>query len=162
MKTGFFDLFKLIVIAVTALVVCILAYFMITTTNEGKSMATGGTTQIKGAAAGYQDISKSIYDGNTLLGDAVVDLIEYSIEEEQYVSIVVQTLANPTGAHYNYTHIVTTNKHSISLTGTPTPLTTVTEDKSSINYINKGAQFEGEVFKDVNNNVVAIVFEQKK
>jgi hypothetical protein len=90
-----------------------------------------------------------------------------AIEKDEYISIVVKTLANTTGVSYNYAHIVTTNTdgtqtHSIASTATPNPLDDVVTDKSSMNYINPSAQFLGTVYKDVNNNVICIMFEQQE
>lgn len=158
---------KILIFAATVIVVCVLCAIGFKTTNEGKSVVSSGTSQLNSMSSEYQDVNKSIYDGSTILGSELTSMIKKAIEKDEYISIVVKTLANTTGVSYNYAHVVTANTdgsqtHTISPTGTPNPLTSVISDKSSVNYINPSAQFLGTVFKDVNNNVICILFEQQE
>ncbi|MBB2182516.1 hypothetical protein H0486_06480 [Lachnospiraceae bacterium MD1] len=157
------DAVKLLIFAAAVIIVCVIVVIGFKTTNEGKSIASAGTSQFNAMSSEYQDVSKSIYDGSTILGSELSSMIKKSIEKGEYISIVVKTLANPSGTHYNYSHVVSSSgEHSISKTGTTTPLKTVTDDKSSASYINPSAQFLGTIFKDVNNNVICIQFEQQE
>jgi hypothetical protein len=158
---------KILIFAATIIVVCVLCAIGFKTTNEGKSVVSSGTSQLNSMSSEYQDVNKSIYDGSTILGSELTSMIKKAIEKDEYISIVVKTLANTTGVSYNYAHIVTTNTdgtqtHSIASTATPNPLDDVVTDKSSMNYINPSAQFLGTVYKDVNNNVICIMFEQQE
>jgi hypothetical protein len=157
---------KLLIFAAAVIIVCVMVVIGFKTANEGKSITSAGTSQFNAMSSEYQDVSKSIYDGSTILGSELESMIKKSIEKDEYISIVVETLANTSGTHYNYTHVSTTTagvtSHSISSTGTPSAQTTVTDDKSNPNYINPSAQFLGTVFKDLNNNVICILFTQQE
>lgn len=156
------DASKILIFAATIIVVCVLCAIGFKTANEGKSIVSSGTSQLNAMSSEYQDVNKSIYDGSTILGSELVNMIKKTIEKEEYISIVVQTLANNTVTHYNYTHEEPEEGiHTISSTGTPAPVKAVTDYKAEANYINPSAQFLGTVFKDANNNVVCIMFKQQ-
>jgi hypothetical protein len=153
------DASKILIFAATIIVVCVLCAIGFKTANEGKSIVSSGTSQLNAMSSEYQDINKSIYDGSTILGSELVNMIKKTIEKEEYLSIVVKTLANSAGKHYNYLHSETDGEHSISETGTISK--TVPDDKDSDDFINPSAQFLGTVYKDPNNNVICIVFDQQ-
>lgn len=153
------DASKILIFAATIIVVCVLCAIGFKTANEGKSIVSSGTSQLNAMSSEYQDINKSIYDGSTILGSELVNMIKKTIEKEEYLSIVVKTLADKTGTHYNYYHSEAEGIHSISDSGTISK--TVTDEKEEKSYINPSAQFLGTVNKDENNNVVCIIFEQQ-
>jgi hypothetical protein len=163
MKINFLsDASKILIFAATIIVVCVLCAIGFKTANEGKSIVSSGTSQLNAMSSEYQDVNKSIYDGSTILGSELVSLIKKTIEKEEYISIVVQTLSGNTVAHYNYTHQESSEGvHTISENGTPSPRKTVSDDKADEDYINPSAQFLGTVYKDENNNVICILFEQQ-
>lgn len=150
--------FKVILFAVTALIVCVVAFVAIKTTNEGKAMVNTGTTQVKAMAEKYSDIDKASYDNANIIGSSLVDLIETVITEKEYLSIWVKTNANAsTGAYYNYTLTTATAGNTIAV---GTAATSIPTDVKSNDYINENAQFTGKVYKDVNKNIIAIEFDQ--
>jgi hypothetical protein len=154
------DASKILIFAATIIVVCVLCAIGFKTANEGKSIVSSGTSQLNAMSSEYQDVNKSIYDGSTILGSELVSMIKKTIEKEEYISIVVKTLSGNTITHYNYTHSVSAEGvHTIS--GTPAAAKMVTDKKSEDNYINPSAQFLGTVYKDENNNVICILFEQQ-
>lgn len=155
------DASKILIFAATIIVVCVLCAIGFKTANEGKSIVSSGTSQLNAMSSEYQDVNKSIYDGSTILGSELVNMIKKIIEKEEYISIVVQTLSGNTVTHYNYTHTETEGIHTISPTGTPPSVKAVTDKKADANYINPSAQFLGNIFKDANNNVICIMFEQQ-
>lgn len=163
MKLSFLsDASKILIFAATIIVVCVLCAIGFKTANEGKSIVSSGTSQLNGMSSEYQDVNKSIYDGSTILGSELVSLIKKTIEKEEYLSIVVQTLSGDTITHYNYSHQVSSEGvHTITDKGTPAPRKQVTDNKADANYINPSAQFLGTVYKDENNNVICILFEQQ-
>lgn len=160
MRTNYMsDASKILIFAATIIVVCVLCAVGFKTANEGKSVVSSGTSQLNAMSSEYQDINKSIYDGSTILGSELVSLIKKTIEKEEYLSVVVKTLANTTGTHYNYSHTVTDGVHSITSSGTASK--TVPIEKNSKDFINPSAQFLGTVYKDENNNVICIEFVQQ-
>lgn len=165
MKINFMsDAAKILIFAATIIVVCVLCAIGFKTANEGKSIVSSGTSQLNAMSSEYQDVNKSIYDGSTILGSELVNMIKKSIEKDEYISIVVQTLANKTGVAYNYAYVPTTTNGVVvhAIAATPAPEKTVTDLKGNSNYINPSAQFLGTVYKDVNNNVICILFEQQE
>lgn len=154
MKTNFIsDVTKIIIFAATVIVVCVLCAIGFKTANEGKSAVNAGTAQINSMASEYQDINKSIYDGTTILGSELVNLINKTVEkgDKEYLSIKVKTGAGAT-TNYNYDYDDSMRKVS----------TTPTAIKNDNSFINKTAQFKGQVIKDANNNIICISFEQTK
>lgn len=159
MRTNYMsDASKILIFAATIIIVCVLCAIGFKTTNEGKSVVSSGTSQLNAMSSEYQDINKSIYDGSTILGSELVNMIKKTIEKEEFLAIVVKTLANSSGTHYNYHHSIVAGEHTISKTGTISSAVPV--DKKSADYINLSAQFFGSVYKDENNNVVCIEFAQ--
>jgi uncharacterized protein YceK len=154
------EAFKLVFLAVVAILVCIGSVLAIKTANEGKAMANAGTTQIKDMSQNYADIEMASYDGENLIGSALVDLIEDVIEEDKYISIKVKTNASlAAGACYNYTLSTSSTGNTITKI---TPAKSVPTASSDIDYINETAQFTGKVYKDMNKNIIAIEFTQMK
>lgn len=156
------DASKILIFAATIIVVCVLCAIGFKTANEGKSIVSSGTSQLNAMSSEYQDVNKSIYDGSTILGSELANMIKKTIEKEEYISIVVRTLSGNTITHYNYTHTESSEGvHTISATGTPSAVKVVSDNKADARYINPSAQFLGNVYKDENNNVICIMFEQQ-
>lgn len=152
--------FKIILFAVTAIIVCVVAFIGIKTTNEGKAMVNSGTTQIKSMTEKYSDIDMASYDGTNIIGSALVELIDSVIDDKEYLSIWVKTNSNPTtGAHYNYTLTVGTGSSGNTI-ATGTALTSTITVVTNKDYINPNAQFTGKVYRDSNKNIIGIEFEQ--
>lgn len=159
MKTGNISTaLKIILLAVSAIVVCVAAFIGIKTTNEGKAMVNAGTTQVKAMTESYSNIDKSSYDNQNIIGSALVDLIETTIAEKETLSIWVKTNSNATnGAYYNYLLTIAPGGNTIAESSA---LKTITSDSTNNNYINPNAQFTGKVYKDANKNIIAIAFDQ--
>jgi hypothetical protein len=162
MKTNSLTLvFKIVIFAVCALIVCLIAVIAIKTGNEGKAMVNAGTTQIKSITEKYSDIDNASYDNTNIIGSALDDLIKQTISDKEYLSVRVKTKSNATtGADYNYALSTTAGANTISNGTSATFLTAVVTDRSSINYINPNAQFTGKVYRDVNKNIIAVEFTQ--
>jgi hypothetical protein len=150
---------KILLFAVGALVLAFFVVIGITTATEGQKIANSGTAQAKEVSNEYSEIDRSVYDGTDALGSTVSELIDTVIEDKEELSILVKTNANKTsGTYYNYT-MSTANPYTLTVIGTPTPAPTkITEP----DFINPDAQFRGKVYKDANNNIIAIEFTQHK
>lgn len=165
MKGNFIsDVTKIIIFAATIIVVCVLCAIGFKTANEGKSAVNAGTTQINSMASEYQDINKSIYDGATILGSELVNLINGVVQKNDVLAVHVLTLANSTGTptwnYYNRKFDKGTKE--IAVSPSPSPSTSVPMAKSEKAYINPTASFLGAVYKDKNSNIVCIEFTQQK
>lgn len=149
---------EIFLLAVTAIIVCVIAYLGLRGANEGKEMINKNTTQIKEINGEYSEMDKAAYDNTNVLGSVLVNLIKNTVEEKEYLAIVVKTNANTTGTHYNYYHSLTDGVSTINKTGTF--VSAVSETVTDTSYINPDAQFIGKVYKDVNNVIVCIEFKQ--
>ncbi len=150
--------FKVIIFAITAIIVCIVCVIAINTTNEGKAMVNAGTTQVKEMTEDYANIDLASYDNTNVIGSALIDLIETTINDSELLSIWVKTNSNATtGAYYNYTLTTASSGNTIAI---GTSLTTIPTNVTSINYINPNAQYTGKIYKDANKNIIAIEFDQ--
>lgn len=148
--------FKIIMFAISAIIVCVVCVVAIKTTNEGKAMANAGTTQIKEMTENYSD-SWAGYDNTNLLGSALVDLIEEVIEEDEELCIRVITSSNGASDGIDYNKDLKSDKSGLENTdGVKTIVTNISEP----DYINPNAQFTGKVYKNANKNIIAIEFAQ--
>jgi len=155
------DVTKIIIFAGTVIIVCVLCALGFKMANEGKAAVNSGTSQYNDMAADYQDVDKLIYDGATVLGSEVTNLISKTVEKKEYLAISVKTLNNTTGTYYN-AHFTASTKAVITTSATGTPfLLAVPVSKSSANYINPTAQYIGKVYKDANNIIVCVEFIQQ-
>lgn len=150
---------KILLFAVGALVLAFFVVIGITTATEGQKIANSGTAQAKEASQEYSEIDRSVYDGTDVLGSTVTELIDTVIEKKEELSIWVKTNANKTtGAFYNYS-INSTAPYTLTAIASPTP---TPKRITETNYINPDAQFRGKIYKDANNNIIAIEFTQHK
>lgn len=147
------DVVKIFIFAATIIIICVLCAVGFKAAQEGKSATTAGTEQLNAMTSEYSNVDISVYDGNTILGSELVNLIKKTIDNKDYLSIVVRTLGS-SRTDYNYVYDDVTN----SLTGEGTKV--IEKSKAQTAYINKGSQFMGSVIKDQNNNIICIWFEQ--
>ena len=102
MKTGnISDATKVLILVATVIVVCVLCAIGFKMTNEGKSAINSSTSNLNNMTSQYQDIDKAIYDGATVQGSEVVNLIKKVLGSEEYLAIRVSTKANA-NRDYNY------------------------------------------------------------
>jgi hypothetical protein len=146
---------KIFIFAASIIIVCLICAVGFKTANEGKSAVTAGIGQINSMDAKYSNIDKSVYDGCTILGSELINLIKKTIEKNEYLSIVVKTLES-SRTDYNYAFDIETGK----LTDTGTYKLETSKAQGA--YINQGAQFMGTVYRDANDNIICIWFEQLK
>ncbi len=167
MKTNYIsDAAKILIFAATIIIVCVLCAIGFKTANEGKSVASSGTSQLNAMSSEYQDVNKSIYDGSTILGSELVNLITKAMEKKDYLAIVVETKSNAkhstSPVSYNYTfNDSNTGTYTLSEQTSSNRKELSQSNKGSDNYINPSAQFLGKVYKDANNNVICIEFAQQ-
>ncbi len=149
---------KILLFAVGALVLAFFVVIGITTATEGQKIANSGTAQAKNVSNEYSEIDRTVYDNCDVLGSTLSDLISSVVEEGEELSIIVKTNANQSGVEYNYNMDRTKPYKIIKLTTSPSIPSNITDS----NYINPNAQFRGKIFKDANNNIIAIEFTQHK
>ncbi len=149
---------KLLLLAVAAIITCIVCGIAFYVTREGKAAVNNSTNQFNKLTSSYQDIDLSIYDELVISGSEVKRLIKDVTDKNEYVSIKVITGMLQTSS-YNYSY--NTSTKSLESSGVTT-LTTSQASKSLASYINESSNFKGEVFMDGNGNLICISFTQQK
>ncbi len=151
------DAAKILIVVATVIVVCVLCALAFKMTNEGKSAINSGTSNLNNMTSQYQDIDKAIYDGATVQGSEVVNLIKKVLNSDDYLAIRVSTKASA-NRDYNYAFTTATATASAKL-GEKTA-NAVSTSKADAYYINPNASFSGKVYKDANNIIICIEFMQ--
>lgn len=137
---------KGLILAAGVVVTCIVIGLGFYVSREAKNTSNNGTGQVSKMNSKYQDVDLALYDGLTVSGKEVENLLDtVDFSAISNFSVVVKTGSNATGKTY------TTNPTSTS------PLAT----KGSTDYISPTAQFLGELDRDENNVINKITFTQK-
>jgi len=162
MKTNHMsDVTKVLILVATVIVVCVICAIGFKMVNEGKSAVNASTNNFNNMTSQYSEIDKSIYDGATVQGSEVVNFIKKSMDNNEYLAIVVKTKENSLGVHYNYTfHYPDDVNAPNTLSKQSSPVQLVQDQKNDANYINTSAQFSGKIYKDSNNIIICIEFTQ--
>lgn len=126
-----------------------------------KKDLNAGAEKINESVSSMADFDVDIYDGASINGESLVELIEEVVYKGKDISIAVQTLANlsrqsPVMIYYNR---ALTENNSINANGT---ITVLEQNISSDNYITPSANFIGKVLRNTNVEVTGILFVQKK
>lgn len=160
------DTTKILIFAGTIIIVCVLCALGFKMANEGKASVSAGTNKYNEMASSQDDTELMAYDGSTILGNQLVDLIKKTVDagESKCLSIKVKTLKNPDGRSYNYElkeddgtlTKLTSNKDEDRYA----PNTVNPKNTQDANYINPMSEFYGSVVKDLNGNVICLNFEQ--
>lgn len=154
MKSNFIsDAAKILIFAATIIIICVLCAVGFKTAQEGKTTSTAATQQLNTMEAEYSNVDLSVFDGSTILGSELVSLITKSVDDKTYLSIVVRTLGL-SRTDYNY---IFDNVNNV-LTGSGT--LQISNNKAQPSYINRSAQFMGTAYKDTNNNIICLWFDQ--
>ncbi len=149
--------FKIIMFAITAIIVCVVCVVAIKTTNEGKAMVNAGTTQVKEMTETYANIDKASYDNTNLIGSALADLINEVVDEKEPICIRVITRSNGISGFTDYNKKLNSTKNGLD---TADGVLFIETNVNDADYINPNAQFTGKIYKDTNKNIIAIEFKQ--
>ena len=153
---------KILIMVGTVLIVCVLCAVGFKMTNEGKSAVNASASSLNGMTGQYSEIDKSIYDGATVQGSQVVNVIKDSINAAEYLAIRVTTKAKAkdTTKYVDYNYGFNPGSAGAAHTLGTKVSTALTENKASNEYINESASFDGKVYKDANNLIICIEFIQ--
>lgn len=166
------DTTKVLVLVGSVIVICVLCAVGFKMTNEGKSAVNASANNFNNMTSQYQDIDKAIYDGATVMGSEVVNLIKKTEDKgsEEYLAIGVLTLkkkgseddSDISDSDYTYYHMKYTDEKE-PLSDTSNEYSTIENNsnpESQPDYINPSAQFAGKVNKDENGLIICIQFTQ--
>jgi len=156
---------KIMMMAGSVIITCIvisLGFFIV---REGKNQVNAAVGKFDQMMASYNDMDITFYDGIRVTGSEVNSFIKESISQKRYLAIRVICGSGVT-TDYNYEYngcfeLEDPSQKKIgSIVKQGNPQKKTTSDRSDGAYINPNGVFLGEVCKDSNGNVIAILFKQ--
>ncbi len=156
MKTKYADLIaKILVTAVVVVLTGLLIAWMAGLFKDKKQDLNSGTEKIDEAINSMADFDLLVYDGNTISGDTLAELISDYKRKDLALSIWVNTL-DSANTYYNYAFTPATSTLGASVAITPPT------GKANTGYITPSGNFLGTVIKNANDEIVCLKFTQKK
>ncbi|SFR76966.1 hypothetical protein [Anaeromicropila populeti] len=143
---------KGLLLAAGTIITCIVISLGFFIAREARDTAAGGAGQISKLNAEFNESDKVMYDGLSVSGSEVINVINKFRNNE----LSVKVITNKAAYYYNWllkngdTELGENSSISIKEAQKPT----------SDNYINPNAQFLGTILRDVNNAIIAIEFSQ--
>ena len=143
---------KGLILAAGTIITCVVISLGFFIAREAKDTASNGANQINKLNAEFVESDKVIYDGATVSGSEVINVIKKYKNEK--LGILVKT--NKSKTYYGYSFdendgdiIAQVNSKNIDPT-----------DSDSVNYVNPYVNFVGRIIRDKNEVITGIVFEQ--
>lgn len=125
--------------------------------NMAKDGTMAGVKKIEAMNTQISESDLTIYDDSEVSGSEVVNVVKKY--QETYLAISVKTGKNPGGAWYGYSATLSSDSASMGAKSSEDLSDAIDETKNK--YINPNGRFKGKIFRDENNAIIAIVFEQK-
>lgn len=125
--------------------------------RSGQSTAQNAIGKLDQINAEMSESQYTMYDGIENRGSEVVNVLNKF--KDEYIGIQVKTKKVPSGTWYIHTVTVTNNTGAIGAASTY--LISNTMDETHSEYVNPNGKFLGELVRDQNGTVVALVFTQK-
>lgn len=143
---------KGLILAAGTIITCVVISLGFFIAREAKDTASNGANQINKLNSEFVESDKVIYDGATVSGSEVINVIKKFKNEK--LGILVKT--NKSKTYYGYSFdendgdiIAQVNSKNIDPT-----------DSDSVNYVNPYVNFVGRIIRDKNEVITGIVFEQ--
>lgn len=157
MKTKKSDLVaKILIAAIIVILAGLMIAWMAGLFKDKKQDLNSGTEKINTTINSMADFDLLVYDGDTINGDSLAELITDYKEKSVPVSIEVKTLDGTT-VNYNYA-VTDTGLGNLGATVTVTP----PAGKAANGYITPSGKFTGSVRKNSNDEIYCLAFQQKK
>lgn len=126
--------------------------------RSGQNTAVNAINQLEKINTEISESQYTMYDGMEVGGSDVVNIIRRFRDE--YIGIMVKTNKNPSGTWYINEVVVSNGKGEINTNGTVGNISDLMDETSS-QYVNRNGKFTGEVIRDENGRIVALIFTQK-
>lgn len=147
---------KGLILAAGIIITCIVISLGFYISRQSKDTAYSGVDQINKLNAEFTESDKTMYEGISIAGSEVINVINKFKSEE--ISVVVTTKSNNT-TYYGYSVSGTGGKYVL---GSITSNSTQTAKKvSNACYIKPTAQFLGTILRDSNDAIIGIHFTQQ-
>lgn len=145
---------KMVALVVGFILVCIIALWLVAYVKEKKEDLNSADAKSDKAIASMADFDLTAYNGTTVRGDALVELIDEMNDNKTELAIGVKTTAVAAATFYNYTYAAASNTLTASTTYTA-------PSKAATTFINPTANFLGDIVRNTNNEIVGITFTQQ-
>ena len=151
---------KALLVGAGTVITCIVISLGFYLTRGARDTATSGFSQISKLNAEFNESDKSLYDGLSVSGSEVLNVINKYKNED--FGVIVETKSNDE-VHYIYELYKTETVDTIFYDLGDKSFEKVSEAKivTHDNYINQSAQFKGEVLRDSNNVIIGLRFTQE-
>lgn len=143
---------KGLILAAGTIITCVVISLGFFISREAKDTASNGANQINKLNAEFVESDKVIYDGATVSGSEVVNVIKKYRNEK--IGIMVKT--NKSETYYGYVFDESTGEISKE---SDTKYEVATDSGSKM-YINPYVNFDGKLVRDDNEVITGIIFEQ--
>lgn len=136
-----------------ALGILTFAFFILNfSTEKGNDL----TNEITAGVDNMMESKYTMYDGDTVSGSAVVNMISSTYSSDDNVYILVKTNANASGVYY-----VCDSNNERHDSDSQRNLMKNAKTKSHNNYITPTGKFYGEVIRNANGAIVGLTFTQQ-
>lgn len=142
---------KGLILAAGTIITCVVVTLGFYIAREAKQTATNSANQINEMNIEFMENDKIIYDGATVSGTEVVNVIKKMQNEK--IGIYVNN--GKTQLYYGYSF----NTGTGELGSASTNKYTTAIDEASANYINPYGTFRGTVIRNSNNAITGIMFQ---
>ncbi len=153
---------KGLMLAAGIIITCIIISLGFFIAREASDTANTGAGQITELTAEFSDASLTMYDGTSVSGSEVLNVLRKYEDEE--IGILVKNLATKSsGTFYNYS--ITFEKDSLTQGELGSKANNKYADarsaKNSNVYINPTGKFLGSVVRNSNGSIIGLVFNQE-
>lgn len=143
---------KGLILAAGTIITCVVISLGFFIAREAKDTASNGANQINKLNAEFVESDKVIYDGATVSGSEVINVIKKFKNEK--LGILVKT--NKSKTYYGYSF----DENDGDIIAQVNSKNTDPTDSDSVNYVNPYVNFVGRIIRDKNEVITGIVFEQ--
>lgn len=147
---------KALLLAAGVIVTCIVIGLGFFIAREARDTASTSTGQISKLNAEFQESDKVMYDGMSVSGSEVINVINKF--KNDTMGIIVTTKS---GTTTNYIFNVSADGDHYKLGAVTSSNTKNAQKVESANYINPNAQFACVILRDANNAIIGMHFTQK-
>lgn len=148
---------KGLLLAAGTIITCIIVSLGFYIAREARDTAASGAGAISKLNSEFNENDKTMYQGLAVSGSEVLNVIAKFSSED--ICIRVETIAS--GKSKKYAHYGQNLSKDYQLSGTSDVDISEAKNKSSVNYINPNATFNGSVQKNSNNVITCITFVQE-
>ncbi len=154
---------KGLILAAGIIITCIIISLGFYIAREASDTASTGAGQINELTAEFADASLTMYDGTSVSGSEVLNVLRKY--DGETIGILVKNSSNSSGAAYNYTINFESGSVTRGELGSKTTANKYTDARNVQNtsvYINPTGRFAGNVVRNSNGSVIGLVFAQEE